>query len=245
MPFFYRDVMLTSDGKGHYLLHFTPRWSCELSNLQTWQLCSFFLAVERVQKNVCRHDLPKFQLLETQCNECYSCWCTMDSCNRVLKIVFEFSVSLYSRFNFLPLLNASIEGNVKKTTLERICEWNVVLWNIPSSTPLGQKFKVRKVFRTSRRRNQTGTRILWFQFWIPPERPLQVPPDKGNEGAKRDWRQKQISGKIDALVFWKFYFWLRWCTLFQNGVKFCYSLVFIIIDTPMPDFKLKISFEFC
>ena len=73
MPFFYRGVMLTSDGKSHYLLHFTPRWSCELSNLQTWQLCSFFLAVERVQKNVCRHDLPKFQLLETQCNECYSC----------------------------------------------------------------------------------------------------------------------------------------------------------------------------
>ena len=139
MPFFYRGVMLTSDGKSHYLLHFTPRWSCELSNLQTWQLCSFFLAVERVQKNVCRHDLPKFQLLETQCNECYSCWCTMDSCNRVLKIVFEFSVSLYSRFNFLPLLNASIEGNVKKTALEQMCEWNVLLWKIPPRTPLGQK----------------------------------------------------------------------------------------------------------
>ena len=60
---------------------------------------------------------------------------------------------------------------------------------------------VRKVCSTSRRRNQTGTRILWFQFWIPPERPLQVPSDKGNEGAKRDWRQKQISGKIDQLVF--------------------------------------------
>ena len=115
------------------------RWRCELSNLQTWQLCSFFLAVERARKNVCRHDLPKSQLLETQCNECYSCWCTVDSCSRVLKIVFEFSVSLYNRFNFLPLLNASIEGNVKKTTLERICEWNVVLWKIPSSTPLGQK----------------------------------------------------------------------------------------------------------
>ena len=139
MPFFYRDVMLTSDGKGHYLLHFTPRWSCELSNLQTWQLCSFFLAVERARKNVCRHDLPKFQLLETQCNKCYSCWCTMDSCSRVLKIVFKFSVSLYSRFNFLPLLNASIEGNVKKTALERICEWNVVLWKIPPRTPLAQK----------------------------------------------------------------------------------------------------------
>ena len=63
----------------------------------------------------------------------------MDSCNRVLKIVFEFSVSLYSRFNFLPLLNASIEGNVKKTALEQMCEWNVLLWKIPPRTPLGQK----------------------------------------------------------------------------------------------------------
>ena len=115
------------------------RWRCELSNLQTWQLCSFFLAVERARKNVCGHDLPKFQLLETQCNKCYSCWCTMDSCSRVLKTVFKFSVSLYSRFNFLPLLNASIEGNVKKTALERICEWNVVLWKIPPRTPLAQK----------------------------------------------------------------------------------------------------------
>ena len=162
--------------------------------------------MERARKNVCRHDLPKSQLLETQCNECYSCWCTVDSCSRVLKIVFEFSVSLYNRFNFLPLLNASIEGNVKKTTLERICEWNVVLWKIPSSTPLGQKVKVRKVFRTSRRRNQTGTRILWFRFWIFPERPLQVPPDKGNEGSKWDWRQRKISGKIDPLVFCKNFF---------------------------------------
>ena len=109
-------------------------------------------AVERARKNVCRHDLPKFHLLETQCNESYSCWCTIDSFSRVLKIVFEFSVS-----------------------------------------------------RTSRRRNQTGTRILWFRFWILPERPLPVPPDKGNERSKRDWRQKQISGKIDPLVFWKFF----------------------------------------
>ena len=220
------------------------RWRCELSNLQTWQLCSFFLAVERARKNVCRHDLPKSQLLETQCNECYSCWCTVDSCSRVLKIVFEFSVSLYNRFNFLPLLNASIEGNVKK-----------LLWNeYANEMWFCEKFlrvrplvrKVRKVFRTSRRRNQTGTRILCFRFWIFPERPLQVPPDKGNEGSKWDWRQRQISGKIDPLVFWKFYFWFRWCTLFQNGVKFCYSLVFIIIDLPMPAaFKVKISFEFC
>ena len=44
------------------------------------------------------------------------------SCSRVLKILFDFSVSLYSRFNFLLLLNTSIEGNEKKTALERICE---------------------------------------------------------------------------------------------------------------------------
>ena len=38
------------------LFHF-PRWSCELPNLQTLQLCSFFLAEERARKNVCRPDL--------------------------------------------------------------------------------------------------------------------------------------------------------------------------------------------
>ena len=38
------------------LFHF-PRWSCELPNLQTLQLCSFFLAEDRARKNVCRPDL--------------------------------------------------------------------------------------------------------------------------------------------------------------------------------------------
>ena len=67
--------------------------------------------------------------------ECFSCWkhnvtnvtivgVQMDhSCRRVLKIYFfYFSVSHYSLFNFLLLLNASIEGNEKKTALERICK---------------------------------------------------------------------------------------------------------------------------
>ena len=191
--------MLTSDGKGHYLLHFTPRWSCELSYLQTWQFCSFFLAEERARKNVCRLDWPEFQLSETQCNECYSCWCTMDSCSRVLKIFLEFSVSLYSRFSFLPFLNASIEGNVKKTAVERTREWSVVLWKIPSRTPLGQKGKQLHFTQAQLNRNKD---FLRFRFWILPERPLPVPPDKGNEGSKRNWRQKQILGKIDPLVLW-------------------------------------------
>ena len=37
--------------------------------------------------------------------------------------------------------------------------------------------------QTSRRHNQTGTRIWWFRFWILPERPFPVPLDKGNEGS--------------------------------------------------------------
>ena len=65
----------------------------------------------------------------------------MDSCSRVLKIFLEFSVSLYSRFSFLPFLNASIEGNVKKTAVKRPRELSVVLWKISSRTPLGQKGK--------------------------------------------------------------------------------------------------------
>ena len=35
----------------------------------------------------------------------------------------------------------------------------------------------------SRRRNQTGTTILWFRFWILPERPLPHPLDKSNGGS--------------------------------------------------------------
>ena len=44
------------------------------------------------------------------------------SCSRVLKILFDFSVFLYSCFNFLLLLNTSIEGKEKKTALEQICK---------------------------------------------------------------------------------------------------------------------------
>ena len=36
---------------------------------------------------------------------------------------------------------------------------------------------------TLRRRNQTGTRIFWFRFWILPEPPLPAPLDKGNTGS--------------------------------------------------------------
>ena len=38
---------------------------------------------------------------------------------------------------------------------------------------------------TSRRRNGTGTRILWIRIWILPERPLSLPLDKGY--ASRVW----------------------------------------------------------
>ena len=106
----------------------------------------------------------------------------MDSCSRVLKIFLEFSVSLYSRFSFLPFLNASIEGNVKKTAVERTREWSVVLWKIPSRTPLGQKGKQLHFTQAQLNRNKD---FLRFRFWILPERPLPVPPDKGNEGSKR------------------------------------------------------------
>ena len=63
-------------------------------------------------------------------------------------------------------------------------------------TPLGQKGLPHF---TQAQSNRNKDFVVWF--WILPERPLLVPPDKGNEGSKRDWRPKQISGKIDALVF--------------------------------------------
>ena len=106
-----------------------------------------------------------FQLSETQYNECYSCWCTMDSCSRVLKIFLEFSVSLHSRFSFLPLLNASIEGNVKKTAVERTREWSVVLWKISLRTPLGQKGKQLHFTQAQLNRNKDfcGSGFGFFQ----------------------------------------------------------------------------------
>ena len=50
--------------------------------------------------------------------------------------------------------------------------------------------------QTSRRRNQTGTRIWWFRFWILPERPFPVPLDKGNEGSGYEIAGEPISTSI-------------------------------------------------
>ena len=122
-----------------------PRWSCELPNLQTWQLCSFILAVERARKNVCCHYLRMFQLFETQCNECCSCWCTNGS---FLWAPFKDIFWYFCLPSFTKCFN--IEGNLKKTALERMCEWSLVLWKIPLGTPLGHQW-VHNC--TSRRRN--------------------------------------------------------------------------------------------
>ena len=46
---------------------------------------------------------------------------------------------------------------------------------------------------TSRRRNQTGTRIFWFRFWILPERPLPAPLDKGNAGSGNEIGVKVVA----------------------------------------------------
>ena len=140
MPFFfYRDqsyaykwLMKRSLSSSFYF----PRWSCKLPNLQTWQLCSCEC------EGMCAVTIKEY----------FSCWkhnvmnvtvvgVLMDhSCSRVLKILFDFLVSLYSCFNFLLLLNTSIEGNEKKTALEQICKWSVVLWKIPLRTPPGHEW---------------------------------------------------------------------------------------------------------
>ena len=134
--------MLTSDWK---VIIFAssfdfPRWSCELPNVQTWQLCS------------CERERKCAVIIE----EYFSCWkhnvmnvtvvgVQMDhSCSRVLKILFYFSVSLHSCFNLLLLLNTSIEGNEKKTALEQICKWSVVLWKIPLRTPPSKQLHFRQ-----------------------------------------------------------------------------------------------------
>ena len=136
--FFYRDQSYAYKWLTRLLSSsfYFPRWSCELPNLQTWQLCS------------CERERMCAVIIE----ECFSCWkhnvmnvtvvgVQMDhSCSRLLKILFDFSVSLYSCFNFLLLLNTSIEGNEKKTALEQICKWSVVLWKIPLRTPLGHQW---------------------------------------------------------------------------------------------------------
>ena len=147
--FFYRDQSYAYKWLKRSLSSsfYFPWWTCKLPNLQTWQLSSW----------------ERERMCAAIIEECFSCWkhnvtnvtvvgLQMDhSCSRVLKILFDFSVSLYSRFNFLLVINTSIEGNEKKTALERICEWSVVLWKIPLRTSVGQQGWVNNC--TSRRRN--------------------------------------------------------------------------------------------
>ena len=100
--------MLTNDLKGHYLLHFTF-----LGGVVSFLIYRLDSCVRASAKECAPSLLKNVSVVGLQMDH---------SCSRVLKILFDFSVSLYSRFNSLLLLNTSIEGNEKKTALERICE---------------------------------------------------------------------------------------------------------------------------
>ena len=152
-----------------------------------------------------------FQLLETQCNECCSCWCTNAS---FLWAPFKDIFWYFCLPSFTKCFN--IEGNLKKTALERMCEWSVVLWKIPLRTPLG-----------------CGSGFGFFQS-------RAVPPDKDKKDSKRDWLQKQISGKIVPLVFWKFLFLI---SIMHLTPKWRQILLFFCLYNnwpSMPDFKVNI-----
>ena len=97
-----------------------------------------------------------------------------------------------------------------------MCEWSVVLWKIPLRTPLG-----------------CGSGFGFFQS-------RAVPPDKDKKDSKRDWLQKQISGKIVPLVFWKFLFLI---SIMHLTPKWRQILLFFCLYNnwpSMPDFKVKI-----
>ena len=160
-----------------------------------------------------------FQLSETQYNECYSCWCTMGSCSRVLKIFLEFSVSLYSRFSFPSLLNASIEGNVKKTAVER------------TRTPLGQKSKQLHFTQAQLNRNKDfcGSGFGFFQSVRCRFLRTRVTKAQNDISVKSKYRVRSI-----RLSFENFIFDFDNAPYFKMGGKFCYSFVFIIIVPRCP-----------
>ena len=67
-----------------------------------------------------------------------------------------------------------------------------------------------------------------------------VPPDKGKKDSKRDWLQKQISGKKVPLVFWKVLFLI---SIMHLTPKWRQILLFFCLYNnwpSMPDFKVKI-----
>ena len=136
------SLMLTSDWKGHYLLHFTFLGGVVSFLIYRLDSCASASAKECVSSLLKNVSVVGNTVVGLQMDH---------SCSRVLKILFDFSVPLYSRFNFRLLLNTSIEGNEKKTALERICEWSVVLWKIPLRTSVGQQGWVNNC--SSRRRN--------------------------------------------------------------------------------------------
>ena len=138
MPFFfYRDQSYAYKWlKGHYLLHFTFLGGVVSYLIYRLDSCACASAKECVPSllkniSVVGNNVMNVTVVGVQMDH---------SCSRVLKILFDFSVSLYSCFNFLLLLNTSIEGNEKKTALEQICKWSVVLWKIPLRTPPGHQW---------------------------------------------------------------------------------------------------------
>ena len=165
----------------------------------------------------------------------------MDSCSRVLKIFLEFSVSLYSRFSFLPFLNASIEGNVKKTAVERTREWSVVLWKIPSRTPLGQKGKQLHFTQTQLNRNKDfcGSGFGFFQSVRCRFLRTRVTKAQNDIRVKSKYRVRSIRLSFENLFL---------ISIMPLISKWRQILLFVCLYNNCPsmsNFKVKIAFEFC
>ena len=94
-----------------------------------------------------------------------------------IKYINIFLVSTKSPFKVLDL-------PIKRSRKEKLLQGRVCA-NVRATQNFLGNFSWSNGKTTSRRRNETGTRILWIWIWILPERPLPLPLDKGY--ASRLW----------------------------------------------------------
>ena len=94
-----------------------------------------------------------------------------------IKYINIFLVSTKSPFKLLGL-------PIKRSRKEKLLQGRVCT-NVRATQNFLGSFSWSNGKTTSRRRNETGTRILWLWIWILPERPLPLPLDKGY--ASRLW----------------------------------------------------------
>ena len=116
-------------------------------------------------------------------NECVLSWLTNVAVAGVLIYIKYINIFLVSTKSPFKLLDPPIVTN-QRSRKEKLLQGRMCTIVRATQNFLGS-FSWSNGKTTSRRRNGTGTRILWIRIWILPERPLPLPLDKGY--ASRLW----------------------------------------------------------